>query len=483
MASDRLTEKLSIFLSANELAKVHTFNLTDAFAVLYSHDPTSNVMVKIGTTEIIRDNRSPSWVKMFSVDYLFETIQHMVVRIYQEEDSHPTSDVSRHTLIGESKFRLSDVMRARAQKLLKEVEHHSRGYQGSLTIRAESTAHIRDIFEVTFAGQNLANKDGFFDVSDPYLVISRQNEDSSWTQVWKSAIIDNNLNPKWQPVKLPMSLLCNGDMKRPLRIDIFDHDDYSDDDPMGSVLTSVQGMITSNGSPFLVIEEAKKGKRGYTNSGTLTCTNCKIEQHPLFSDFIMGGCELSLMVAIDFTASNGEFDDPLSLHHIDPQGVKKNQYEEAILSIGNIIESYDSDKKFPLYGFGARFRDEKGGFAVVQHCFPVANGKFEVNGIDGIMEAYHNCRKNIAMSGPTLFEPLLEHATTHTIAAECTQMNQKYQVLLILTDGVINDMDATKLALIKVIINSCSYPLPFKNKTIILVCERSNVSHYYRCRQ
>jgi len=47
------------------------------------------------------------------------------------------------------------------------------------------------------------------------------------------------------------------------------------------------------------------------------------------------------------------------------------------------------------------------------------------------------------LSGPTLFRPLMEGAHYLANAANCSQENQKYTVLLVLTDGVINDMDQT----------------------------------------
>ena len=52
------------------------------------------------------------------------------------------------------------------------------------------------------------------------------------------------------------------------------------------------------------IKEAdKKAKsRSYINSGTFKATNCFIEEHPSLSDYVLGGCEMSLMVAIDFSA-------------------------------------------------------------------------------------------------------------------------------------------------------------------------------------
>jgi hypothetical protein len=485
MSVDRLVEKIDLFLSAHELSKIHTFNLTDAFAVVYLHDRAKNILVKLGTTEIIRDNRSPTWTTVFTMDYLFESVQNVVIRVFQEEGGRPTSDENRHSMIGESNFRLSDLMCAPSQKMSLTVRHSGRGEQGSLLVRAESKSNTRDLFCVQFAGQKLANKDGFFGRSDPYLVISRLNEDGSWTVVWKSIRIDNNLSPKWAPVKIPMSLLCNGDIDRPLRIEIFDYDENSSHDTMGIVETSIRGMITANNAPFLVIETAKKGKRGYKNSGTLTCSNCFIEERPNFTDYIMGGCELSLIVAIDFTGSNGDPKTPQSLHYICPAGNQKNQYEQAILSVGSIVEGYDTDKKFPVYGFGARCRGANGEYSGVQHCFPIYGGGFEVDGLAGILKAYQDGIQNLMFSGPTLFAPLINAATGHTASMGCSQANQKYNILLILTDGVINDMEATKAAIIQVrfvslfVYNSCL----IRFCIVTIGFSAANVYHHHWCRK
>ena len=45
----------------------------------------------------------------------------------------------------------------------------------------------------------------------------------------------------------------------------------------------------------------------------------------------------------------------------------KNQYELAIEAVGNIIEDYDTDKLFPVLGFGARLPPD----GRVSHCFYV----------------------------------------------------------------------------------------------------------------
>ena len=61
---------------------------------------------------------------------------------------------------------------------------------------------------------------------------------------------------------------------------------------------------------------------------------------------------MNFVVAIDFTGSNGNPEHPTSLHYTG--GYKPNQYVQAIQSVGEIIQDYDTDKLFPVYGFGAR---------------------------------------------------------------------------------------------------------------------------------
>lgn len=50
-----------------------------------------------------------------------------------------------------------------------------------------------------------------------------------------------------------------------------------------------------------------------------------LQKRVTFLDYIFGGCEISLQVAVDFTASNGEVSNQNSLHYMSPNG-QPNQY-------------------------------------------------------------------------------------------------------------------------------------------------------------
>ncbi len=73
----------------------------------------------------------------------------------------------------------------------------------------------------------------------------------------------------------------------------------------------------------------------------LTLTQLDIKNRHSFLEYVFGGCEIGLAIAIDFTLSNGRPDSPSSLHYLD---MNKNEYLNAIRSVGNILQYYDADK-------------------------------------------------------------------------------------------------------------------------------------------
>ena len=144
--------------------------------------------------------------------------------------------------------------------------------------------------------------------------------------------------------------------------------------------------------------------------------DCRFEEKASFLQFVQHGLELNFMVAIDFTGSNGNPYQPSSLHYANPAMFAQGQfnqyspilsltrrYERAIAMIGNVIEFYDTDRMFPVYGFGA--------------CMPGSTTALnfnetnpEVPGVAGVMDVYHSVLTRVQLSGPTLFAPVLSKA-------------------------------------------------------------------------
>ena len=129
---------------------------------------------------------------------------------------------------------------------------------------------------------------------------------------------------------------------------------------------------------------------------------------PEFVDYLSGGCQISLAVAIDFTASNGDPRQEGTPHYFHPPESKEwNDYEKAIFAVGSILAKYDSDQKFPVWGFGAKYNN------IVRHCFQCGS-EVEVEGVQGIMDAYRGVfRTPLTMSYPTKFTEVIQTAASY----------------------------------------------------------------------
>lgn len=148
---------------------------------------------------------------------------------------------------------------------------------------------------------------------------------------------------------------------------------------IGEFITSFKELNSNDEVNFdLLNPPVKKNK----SCGRVHLVTCSVEEQQSFLDFIQSGMQMNFTVAIDFTASNGNPQSPTSLHYFNPYG-QLNQYAAAISAVGNITQDYDSDKMYPVLGFGARMSDGS-----VSHEFACENPFCA--GIDGVLAAYYN---------------------------------------------------------------------------------------------
>jgi hypothetical protein len=268
--------------------------------------------------------------------------------------------------------------------------------------------------------------------NDPFFVIYKSTEGGRYVPVFQSEV---NKKMRFRVFQVPMQILCNADPDRPLRVSFFDYRSTKAAVLIGNHDTTF-GRLSESIGQRLDLVDAKNNK-----VGQFRVDRMMIQQKFSFFDFLRGGLQINLITAIDFTASNRDPRDPNSLHFLSADGI--NQYEKCIRAVGEVLCPYDSDQNFPVFGFGARV----GG--VVNHCFPLTFNPQNPNvqGLNGILGAYRHALTQVQLSGPTLFAGIIKAASQ--IAVASYQQARTYTILLIITDGIINDMPDTKDAIVE----------------------------------
>jgi Copine/C2 domain len=314
--------------------------------------------------------------------------------------------------------------------------------------------------------------------SDPFYEIHRrvENEDGfiDWEQVYRSKTIMDNLNPVWPEVVIDVLSLGDGNLNHPIKICIFDHEKDGNHDLLGETLVSVNRLIDSSTEGLddfsraipLTMKKAKGHKTKQLHAGKLLVLEAymrgvsdnveemagvrvktgaqmvieKFKGKANFMDYIIGGCQLNLIFAIDFTGSNGDPLKPGTLHYLDPYG-SFNDYEKSMISILNVLSLFDADNQFALWGFGAKYNGE------VYNVFQCGKDRL-IKGIDGILQAYRDqFRSGITMARtPTIFTDVIKTAAAHAALAgrAAEKVNQQsYTILCILTDGDVERVEET----------------------------------------
>jgi len=434
--------RVELSVSAKKLMNLDLVSKSDPMCVLFAM--FGSEWREVDRTEIITDNQNPVWSKKFILDYRFEEKQMYKFAVYDIDSS--SSRLEEHDFLGHIVCSLGEIASAQSKGFSREFSTNN----SVLLIHFEEQVESNEVVSFRLTGKGLDKKD-FFGKSDPYYEIFRSTEGGKFVLVHRSEVIQNTLNPSWVQLTLPAGDLCMADHHRILKFSIWDWDRNADPDYIGSFSTTVDKLKNGELSHDCINEDKKKKKGAkYKNSGVIQFNKFLVEARPSFLEYITHGTQLNFTLAVDFTGSNGNPVDPSSLHFRDPSG-HPNQYVSSIQAVGEIIQDYDSDHQFPALGFGARIPPH----GQVSHEFflnMTPDNPFCV-GLEGILQAYYTALSQVQLYGPTNFSPVINHVAKFASAYQGDPSN--YFVLLIITDGIITDMEDTK----KAIISASSLPM------------------------
>ncbi|XP_057416011.1 protein BONZAI 1-like isoform X2 [Lotus japonicus] len=449
-----LFSQIELSFSASGLRDRDVLSKSDPMMVLYARGK-NGALEELCRTEVVLNSLRPTWITKHTLIYHFEVVQFLVFRVYDVDTQFHNADVKilkleEQQYLGEATCALSQIITKPDRSMTLDLQRDSMRSSpslncGKLLVHAEESISSKTSIEMILRCSDLEYRD-LFSKSDPFLLISKVVEGGTHVPICKTEAIKNDHSPTWKPVYLNIQQV--GSKENPLVIECYNFNSNGRHDLMGKVQKSLVDLeklhFGGQGENLFLSAAVGHNSQNKVLKSRLFVDKFSESVQYTFLDYLAGGFELNFMVAIDFTASNGNSRLPDSLHYIDPSG-RPNAYQRAIVEVGEVLQFYDSDKRFPTWGFGARPID-----GPVSHCFNLngSNNYCEVDGIQGIMMAYTSALLNVSLAGPTLFGPVISNAAL--IASQSVANGgRKYFVLLIITDGVVTDLQETKDALVK----------------------------------
>jgi hypothetical protein len=390
------------------------------FCILFTRNKVTLEWENIAQTEIVYNQLNPIFGKPLISNFYFEKVQQMQIRVYDVDHEE-----LRNTCIGRAEFRFHELVSSEDHTLVKELMNHDKE-AGSISIRGEipATKFSSNMAILTIDGSAIKSAKKHF-----YTMLRSEGESGFYT-THRSEVVHGY---KWKVLKIPTAELFCDDENRLLQIQIFEFSSY--------------GNHKLQASKEFTFAELKDGYLWNSAIGPINFKNVTVESRFSFLDYVFGGCQISLSIAIDFTASNGYPRSKSSLHYFNP---KTNPYLSAIQSIGGVLQDYDSDKNIPVFGFGAQPLEVNR----ISHCFALNGNIFgpELHTINSVMDAYRKNILKLQFSGPTNFSEIISYIGDFAEWNVANGNLHNYFVLLILTDGQITDAVDTIDELVR-----CSY--------------------------
>lgn len=346
-----------------------------------------------------------------------------------------------HKVIGTALFEVGEILGSKGNVRSKSLQTG-----GAVFAHIERCSTNASVGQLNFQLQSLKlhNVQSLGRTSSPFYELYRRVDrpkGATWMSVYRSNVVRSDLNPLWTEVTLDMEATCHGDLDRAMKVIVWDYRKTGKHKLMGECETTIRGFLEAKADPESVDDEGFILKKLEQEVGTLQVIEAQLigvnrsdddrealesviptktePKRPEFVDYLSGGCQISLAVAIDFTASNGDPRQPGTPHHFHPPESKEwNDYEKAIFAVGSIFAKYDSDQRFPVWGFGAKYNN------VVRQCFQCGT-EVEVEGVQGIMDAYRGVfRTPLTMSYPTKFTEVIQTAASYARHEQVSQITK-----------------------------------------------------------
>lgn len=462
-AEKSATLHMVLLLEARDLPSLGKIGKPDVYAqvsVSSNEDSESRQWRDIAKTETLYTNENPRWTKNIMVEYHSQMTTVLRFRIFHRvKKGLMESRAPNFDLLGEAQctvahifldehFRWECNIRSELQPQVERegsrlVNQSTPQTVPKLIIRwEEHKGDLQETLKLLFSVNNVSK------CRRPFYVLSRLGYcEHDYAPVIYSEVLEKYHRDKgkyfdFKVIERTVSKVVNHDLRRQLKVEIFDFDPNGYHSYCGFVkfsLASVQKRLEDTGvaAIYEIVKENKEGQK--TSVGNLWVRRCEIHRPYSFPDYIGAGVRIQTVVSIDLSNSNGNPSDPNSLHYNNSHA--PNEYVTAMRQVGDTLQAYSTRTFIPTYGFGAVLQRSK---IETCHCFPLSldSNRPLCRDAEHVVQTYYHALRSIGPFQPCLYVPMLEHILGQVQArGAAATTGLTYTVLFLYTDGEFEDLD------------------------------------------
>ena len=418
--NNNLKETIELFVSLTEGTNPSAFYM---IKLAICNNKMSNKFESLGQTDSLSGTEI-IYGESFIIDYYFEKEQTLKCQLF----------MNGNVLVSQFTTTIGLIMGSRKKNVLTEVKTTYGEKIGNILIEAKSRQNQAGQM-ISHFQFNLILLSNYQNGANVFYLLSHFNDGKNWRPVYKSEEFDiqPNMQIALNQLQIETDSLIVNNPNQNIKIELYD---AISQQIIGTGLFQISQLINQSKINLPTTIEV------YSPLNNAKVASFVVFYHQnqksTFKDYLMKGMEINLEIAIDFTCSNESPDNPISLHYA--YGNTPTNYEVAIKSCGSIVGYYDYDQLFPVYGFGGRPPLSN----KVSHCFNLTfTDDPNVQGLPEVLKTYRNSLFQIKFDGPTYFAPVITQVMNEIKREMDNGINNHYYILMILTDGIINDMDAT----------------------------------------
>ncbi|KRX00777.1 C2 domain [Pseudocohnilembus persalinus] len=267
-------------------------------------------------------------------------------------------------------------------------------------------------------------------------VQKKQEEDKFL--LYETEVFKSTLQVDFQKITFNYGKLCLADKNQPIKIEVWDYKKEHKQDKLGEIVFSINDIELDNMTKFDIVDQ------NFSKKGEMVLKDFNRVKKKNFLNYIESGTNIFLNIGIDFSSQKYS-NRASSFKHND-----QHSYREALKKITSVLLPYDSDQSVPMYGISGKTAQS----GEYQTFFQLNEQNLEATGYENIIKFYDESLKNVKLGETLQIAPIIEKL--NEISKQHLQDGVNgYHVLLILTDGAIDDMQETK----KQIIQSSGLPL------------------------